>query len=224
MNIWDPFHPVAYFLHSILGVAGLIGAIVALAVVKGTKPHILAGRTFALAVAVAAATAITFSFTDFAPMAIASAVMMFSLVGGAILAHRGKSSWVTAGESVTTLLMALVLLWLLYGLLLAVPLGGFLWIPPLFFAVFCAVFLVNDIRFVRQDDAGRQFRRLPRHVSRMAFAFALAIHQPLVIFADDLHIHPILAYYGPMIIWPVVVLYFNSRMNGKSMAIANSRI
>lgn len=221
MNIWDPFHPLAYFLHSVLGVAGILGAIVALAVAKGTNPHILAGRVFAVAAAVAAATAIAFSFTSFAPMAIASAVMMFSTVGSALLAHRHKTSWVAAGELLTTTLMALVLLWLLYGLVLSVPQGGLLWIPPLLFAVLCAAFLFNDIRFIKEGDAGRNSKRLPRHFSRMGFAFALAVHEPLVIFADDLSIHPGLAYYGTLLIWPVIVFFFKRRIKNKSIAIAS---
>jgi hypothetical protein len=212
MNIWDPFHPLAYFLHTGLGVAGILGAIVAMAAVKGTKPHILAGRIFAVAAGVAAATAIAFSFTSFAPMAIASAVIMFSVVGSAILAHRRRSSWVTKGELLTTILMALALLWLLYGIALSVPQGGLLWIPPLVFAALCAAFLVNDIHFLMLDDAGRSSKRLARHFSRMGFAFALAIHQPLVIFADDLHIHPGLAYYGTLFIWPLIFFFFDRRI------------
>jgi hypothetical protein len=97
MNIWDPFHPIAYFLHAALGVAGILGAIMALILVKGSERHILAGRIFVVAVAVAAATAIAFSFTTFAPLAIASSVLILSVVGSAILAHRSKSTWVTAG-------------------------------------------------------------------------------------------------------------------------------
>ena len=221
MNIWDLFHPIAYFLHTSLGVAGILGAIIALTVIKGSNTHILAGRIFAVAVAVAATTAIAFSFTSFAPMAIASAVMMFSLVGSALLAHRSKSSRVATGELVTTALMALVLLWLLYGLALSLPQGGLLWIPPLIFALLSAGFLINDVRFITQDDAGRKSKRLPRHLSRMAFAFALAVHEPLVIFADDLNIHPGLAYYGPLVIWPMIVFFFNGRLKKKSVVFAN---
>jgi len=211
MNIWDPFHPIAYFLHATLGIAGIIGAIVALSVIKGSGPHVWAGRVFAVAAAVAAGTAISFSFRNFAPMALASAGMMFSLVGGALLAHRSKSPGVTAGELATTILMAVVLAWLLYGVGMAAPHGGLLWIPPLILALFCAAFLVNDIRFIRLDDAGRKPKQVPRHFSRMAFAVALAVHEPIVVFSDDLNIHPGLAFYAPFIIWPAIVLYFNNR-------------
>jgi hypothetical protein len=222
MNIWDPFHPIAYFLHAALGVAGILGAIVALILVKGSERHILAGRIFAGAVAVTAATAIAFSFTTFAPLAIASSVLILSVVGSAILAHRSKSTWVTTGEIITTTLMAIVLAWLLYGVSVSVPQGGFLWIPPLSLALVAGAFLVNDIRFMMQSNVGRKSRRLSRHLSRMAFAFAIAIHEPIVVFADDLNIHPSLAFYGPLIIWPAIYFLFNSRIKSGLETSANN--
>jgi hypothetical protein len=161
MNIWDPFHPVAYFLHAALGIAGILGAILAIAVLKGSRPHVLAGRVFALAATVAATTAIVFSFTTFAPMAIASAVLLLSVVGSAVLAHRGKTPGVITGERVMAALMAFVVLWLLYGVFVSVPQGGLLWIPPLFLACVSAGLLVNDIRFMQMDEAGRASNRLP---------------------------------------------------------------
>jgi bacteriorhodopsin len=219
VNIWDPFHPVAYLLHAILGFAGIFGAMTALAVVKGSARHILAGRVFAVAAAVAATTALVFSFTTFAPMAIASAVLLLSVVGGAVLAHRKKSPGVAAGELVTTLMMAFVVLWLLYGVAMAAPHGGFLWLPPMFLACVTASLLVNDVRFMRLKQTGRELKRLPRHLSRMAFAFAIAIHEPIVVFSDDLNLHPIVAFYGPLIVWPAIYFFFNARLRDKTLTL-----
>lgn len=212
MNIWDPFHPIAYFLHTFLGIAGIVGAILALSLTKGSKFHILAGRTFAVAAAVAAGTAIAFSFTSFAPMAVASGIMTLSAIGSAFLALRSKSPRVTASEMLTTALMAFVVIWLLAGVAMSVRQGGVLWIPPLILACFPAALLVNDLRFMRLDDIERKQKRLHRHLSRMAFAFAIAVHSPVVVFADDFNIHPGLAFYCPLLIWPVIVLYFRGRM------------
>jgi len=212
MNIWDPFHPVAYFLHTILGVAGILGAILALAMTKGSSRHILAGRTFAVAATVVAGTAIAFSFTSFAPMAVASGVMTLSAIGSAFLALRSKSPRISASEMLTTSLMAFTVIWLLAGVVLSLPQGGLLWIPPLVLACFAAALLVNDLRFMRLDSIERQAKRLPRHLSRMAFALAIAVHAPVVVFADDFNIHPALAFYGPLLIWPVIVFYFRMRL------------
>lgn len=225
MNIWDPFHPLAYVIHTSLGVAAVLGAILALAVTKGSSAHILAGRTFAVGTSVVAAIAIAFSLTSFAPMAIASAVLAISAIGSAFLALRTRSTRVIAGELVTTMLMALVLLWLLFGTSMSVPQGGdLLWIPPLVLAACSAALLANDIRFIRQDDAGREEKRLPRHLSRMAFAFAIAVQAPIVVFADRLNIDPILAFYGPFLIWPVVAFFFNIRMKRNLVKIVDFRV
>lgn len=221
MNIWDPFHPIVYFLHAILGVGGLLCAIAALALVKGSGMHMLAGRIFSIAAAVAALTAIAFSFSTFAPMTIASAVLLISVVASAVLAQRSKTAWVAAGEMVATFLMAFVLLWLLYGVVISVPVGGLLWMPPLLLAAVSAALLINDIRFMNQGDAGRELKRLPRHVSRMALAFAIAIHEPVVVFSDDLNIHPGLAFYGPLFIWPLIFFFFNSRNKKKLIAVGD---
>jgi hypothetical protein len=56
----------------------------------------------------------------------------------------------------------------------------------------------------------------------MAFAFAIAVHEPIVVFADDLSIHPGLACYGPFIIWPVIFFFFNSRLKKNLVIVANT--
>ena len=138
--------------------------------------------------------------------------MTISVIGSSLLALRSKNQQVAAGEFVTTALMAFVLLWLLYGVAISVPFGGLLWIPPLIFAALSAMLLINDIRFMKRGADTRAATRLPRHFSRMALAFAIAVHEPIVIFADDLNLHPSLAFYGPLVIWPVVFFFFNARI------------
>ena len=219
MNIWDPFHPFVYFVHTMLGGVGLLGALIALSVTKGSSPHVLAGRAFAIAASTVAATAILFSITSFAPMAIASAAITLSAIGGALLALRNKTQKVAAGELATTILMAAVMLWLLYGVVLSYPQGGLLWIPPLAFGAIAASLFVNDIRFMKYGVDEREAKRLTRHLSRMSFAFAIAVHEPIVIFADRLGIHPALAFYGPFIVWPLLFFFFRNRINKKMIVI-----
>jgi bacteriorhodopsin len=222
MNIWDPFHPVAYFLHAVLGVTGILAAIVALTAVKGSRRHVLAGRTFAMAAAVAAATAIGFSFRNFAPMAIASAVLVLAAVFGAVLALRRRSPSVAVGELMASILLAIATLWLIFGAVIAITQGGLLWIPPSMFALLPVVLLINDFRFSRLDDAGRAAKRLRRHLSRMAFALAITVHSPVVIFADDLHLHPAAAFYAPFLIWPAIYFFFDDRIRKKRLELANA--
>lgn len=204
MNIWDPFDPVVYFMHTIVGTLGVAGAVVALAVLKGSRRHVTAGWLFTSAACVAATTAIVFGFTEFSPLALASSVMTFSALAAAVLAVRPNSRAVVMGERVTTGLMGLAFLWLSLGVLMS--LGSGAWIPPFLYALFPLGLFVSDVRFLRLDEAGRARSRLPRHYSRMAFALAIAVHAPIVSFADQIPVHPALSFFGPFLIWPLIVL------------------
>jgi len=219
MSIWEPFDPVSYFLHTILGGLGIAGALVALAVLKGSSNHIWAGRLFVFAAFVAAATAVVFSFTEFSGAAIASSAITFSCLGAALLALRPKSKAVLGGEIVTTVLMGLAFLWLLLGLSMSIQ-GG-TWLPPLLYSLFAVGLLIGDVRFLRLDEQQRTDARLPRHFSRMAFAFAIAVHAPIVTFGDELGIHPALAFFGPFIIWPAIVLFFKRRQATGKLTLAD---
>ena len=120
------------------------------------------------------------------------------------------------------LLMAFVLVWLLYGVVVSVPLGGFLWLPPFVLATVAAVLLAKDIQYIRLAEAERESIRLTRHLSRMALAVAIAIHEPVVVFSDDLHLHPSLAFYGPLLIWPAIFYFFRARLGGNASMVAGN--
>lgn len=64
LQLADPFPPVVYFLHTILGTVGVLLAVVALAGVKGSSTHVRAGWGFVAASVVAALTAVAFSVTS----------------------------------------------------------------------------------------------------------------------------------------------------------------
>lgn len=212
MNIWDPYNPVVYFLHTLLGTIGVLAAVTAFYSRKGSTWHIRAGLTFTAFAVVASVTAIIFSVTRFSPFAVVSAFIVVSLVGGAILAVRPRTSFVQMGEGATTVLMALALAALLVMIALPLldgaPLFAVAW--PAAYAVFPAWVLWDDAGFLRADADGRRARRFPRHLSRMAFAFAIAVHAPVVSFGDRWGIDPVLAFFGPFVLWPVLVFAFRA--------------
>lgn len=221
MSIWEPFDPVTYFSHTILGGLGIVGALIALTVLKGSSGHIWAGRLFVFAAFVAAATALVFSFTTFSGPAIASSVITFSCLGAAVLALKPRSRAVLGGEIVTTFLMGAALLWMLFGSYMSIQNGR--WLIPLLYSLFPLVLLIGDLTFLRLDQRHRSGARLPRHYSRMGFALAIAVHAPIVSFGDDLGLHPALAFFGPFVIWPTIVLYFNRRQAKNQLVLASSR-
>jgi len=218
VQLADPFPPVIYFLHTILGTLGVLLAVVALTGVKGSSTHVRAGWGFVIASVVAALTAVAFSVTSPSPLAVASALMVLSLVASAVLALRPASARVRRAESAATAVMGLA--WLLLTSLgsFAVALAVGLAAPPseaelpplhvlalpLLYAVFPTHFLVDDRR-VRRLGSDRSSRAYPRHLSRMAFAFAIAVHAPVVSFADDLQLNLYVAFFGPFLLWPAIL-------------------
>ena len=204
MRIWDPFNPVVYFVHTFVGALGVVGALFALSVLKGSRAHVIAGWVFTTAACIAAATAVVFSFTEFSPLALASSVMTLGAITAAVLAVRPRNRGVVVGEYVTTGLMGLAFLWLSLGVVMSIGSGA--WLPPFLYSLFPLGLVISDIRFLRLDDAGRARSRLPRHYSRMAFALAIAVHAPIVSFADQIPVHPALSFFGPFVIWPLIVV------------------
>lgn len=214
----DPFPPVVHFLHTIIGTLGLLLAVAALAGVKGSAGHVRAGWGFVMASVVAALTAIVFSLTSPSPLAVASALMVLSLVADGVLALRPFTARTrrAEGAAAATTGLAWLLLAALGGFAIAIALG-LATLPaggeqpplsvlalPLLYAAFPTYFLVDDWRF-RRLGADRTARAYPRHLSRMAFAFAIGVHAPVVSFADDWQLNLHVAFFGPFLLWPVIL-------------------
>lgn len=208
--IWDPFHPATYLLHTVIGTLGVVGALVALAALKGSRAHVRAGWVFVVAASVAATTAVAFSFTLFAPLAIASALITFSLLGSAVLALRRPTRSVIWGERVTAFVMGFVALAMAAAIVLTLGAGAPVqaMAVEILYVVFPIGFFVADVRHVRARALGRVNRDVARHLSRMGFALAIAIHAPIVSFGDRLGLDPMLAFFGPFIVWPLILYGF----------------
>lgn len=213
-----PYSPIVYFLHTIIGTLGVLLAFVALAQQKGNTAHRRSGWGFTIAAGVAAVTAIVFSTTEPSPLSIASSLMVLGLVWGAVLALRPLSGRVRAAEWGATVLVTLSWLILVlvgtFGILIVAGIAPAppgvekppLWVVmmPVLYAFFPTYFLIDDRRF-RRRGGDRRPVAFTRHLSRMAFALAIAVHAPIVSFADDLGLNPMLAFFGPFIIWPIVL-------------------
>ena len=209
MEIWQPYGLVTYFLHTGLGTLGVLSAFVALAAVKGSSVHVGFGRAFVGAAVVAAVTAIVFTFTVYSPAVIASSLLTFSCLGSAIMALRARTRWITVGEIIATIAICLCLFWMLFGAYMTFG-TAFFW-RPFLYAFFAIALLIGDFRFFRMNAEARRSFRVRRHLSRMGFALAIAIHAPIVSFGDRLGIPPTLAFFGPLLLWPLLVAYFNRR-------------
>jgi hypothetical protein len=231
MNIWDPFNPVVYFLHTILGAVGVMAAVLALTAIKGSAFHIRAGLTFSALVVVAAITAIIFSATRPAPDAIVSSLFVIGLVLGAILALRPRTTATKWGERLAVVLLVVAFLGQFVGaLLMSLDWAGLLPPPPPSvnrpvltsaerlsaiafvgtYALIILAFLVSDFKFLRLTGEHRQGLGFRRHLSRMAFALAIAVHAPIVSLSGNFGIGNSAAanfgvFYGPFVIYPVIM-------------------
>ena len=97
--LWDPFDPITYFLHTIVGTAGVVAATIALSSRKGARVHRRSGWVFACAALVAAGTAFVFHLTNPSVLVVTSSFMTLSLVVSSVLALRDRTLAVTIGES-----------------------------------------------------------------------------------------------------------------------------
>lgn len=214
-----PFPVLPYFLHTIIGTLGVLLAFVALGRRKGSRSHKAAGWGFVVSVAIAALTAIIFSAIVGSTLTLASALLVLGLVCGAVMALRPGTAWTRAGGWVGT---GLVLL----SWLILVPMGLFgvaivlQWVPPppgvaipswssvltpLAYAAFPTWFLLGDLRFRRLQGDARRTAGVRQHLSKMAFALAVAVHAPVVTFADDFRLPFLLAFFVPLLLWPAIL-------------------
>jgi hypothetical protein len=124
LNFWDPYDPVSYLLHTVVGTGGILAAILAIMTRKGSRNHVRSGTIFVVTAAIAAGTALVFSVTVLSPPAIASSILTFALLAGAILALRDRGRCVAVGEVVTAFTMGFVGLALVFMSVMARGFGA----------------------------------------------------------------------------------------------------
>ena len=206
----SPFHPVPYWLHLLVGALGLLGAIAALATRKGGRVHRYAGRVFMAGVAVAATSAIYFSFMRFAPPAILSAVVAVYAVSTSWLAIRRAGAGVRRLE--TTLSIVVLIAFLLFGVMasFAVARGVAPFLDAFTVAVPPFFLLLGDAWYFAHYDR-RPRVRLFRHVSRMAWTLTIAVRAPFFELIDDFNLDHDLVVTVPLLIAPLILLVFGWR-------------
>ena len=213
----DPFSPLLYWPHVILGIASVGAVLVAIFSTKGSALHRSAGIAFSVTMGVAALTAILFSLWRLAPPAIFSALSVIYGIGMGILSLRIRSAGWRALQWV------LVLLPLCLAVLGVVAVASLFFVeemPAAFRLVFgipasvVVIFLVaivwHDIRFLRSADPSR-FRRLQRHALRMAIAGAEVVRAPLISFGPPLGPEGVfsfpLYFFGPFFLIPLIYYF-----------------
>jgi hypothetical protein len=73
----NPFNPLVYWPHVVLGISSIAFALIAIGSRKGGQRHRQAGRLFAITMSIAALTAAAFSFVRFGPPLGADGLLSF---------------------------------------------------------------------------------------------------------------------------------------------------
>ena len=217
----DPFNPFVYWPHVVLGVSSILFAAIAIGSRKGSKRHRQSGLVFAVAMSVAAVTAITFSFIRLAPPALFSAVVVLYGISMAILTlyrREGALRLLQAGMSVVPVVIAL-------GALAAAAAAALIPPPPdvevslamrltisalaLTVASSFAALAIGDFRFLRAAQPSRA-RRFRRHALRMSLAVTEVVRAPLISFGPPLGAEGFLSFpvyfFGPFLL--IQAIYF----------------
>lgn len=210
-----PFDPISYYIHIIIGVVGLVAGMIALLTKKGSQPHILAGRTFAICVVIVSITsAVLLSVRMIPPLMMAAMTAVYA-VGTAILALRTATPNVKKIEYGLSIAECLVIAVFVYISIPQVMQGNIPPIGPLAILAIPIILLVGDYNFYRNPEQ-RPRMRVFRHLSRMIWALIVAIRAPIVEFNVVLQIPTPIILFAPLIVAPVLIVLFRSQYRGIS--------
>lgn len=213
-----PYHPLFYWPHVAFGISTALVVLVPIFSRKGSTLHRQSGRLFAIAMAIAAVSALYFSSIVFAPPAILSAITAIYAIGAAILTLRARRGWRKHLERALLLVPLLLFLFTLASLAMAI---GAPERPPIaVIVVFAGVMLGlygwltwGDFSYLRASDVTK-LRRYRRHAVRMAIVATEVVRAPLMSFGPPIfgeltgsfymfapYVLVPLIYYGAMPAW-----------------------
>ncbi len=183
-----PLNPLAYWLHVVLGFSTVVFALLALSSRKGGQLHRRAGQVFAVAMIVAALTAMQFfAVIGPAPPVAVSALSAIYCIGMAILSVRHRTGWQRALQ--WAMILIPVAIALLYVAFIAfafifpeVPL--YLAILGPLAATIYAVMAWSDWKFMRSASVSKS-QRARRHGLRMAVACVEVVRAPAISFGPQ---------------------------------------
>lgn len=174
-----PFDPISYYVHIVIGLIGLFAAITAFSARKGGPVHIGAGRVFAVCILIVSVTSIILLSVRTAPPLIVSTAAVTYAMGTALLALRPARKWVMISEIGLALFQIAAVIIFLQFAVDEVMNGTIPLIGPIVILVIPAILLAGDINYFRQYNQ-RHKLRVRRHLSRMIWAFVIAVRAPLV--------------------------------------------
>ena len=168
--IWEPFDPVSYFIHVVLGFTAFGAGIFALATKKGTQVHIKAGKIFAYLMIPVALSTIVFMSHEFLPLALLMSLAVLYFIPSAINAIRNAKKSAILWDSV---LIIIPLALFLFSALQSVRVQFIESAPKLGPVLMAATFgfiLIQDLALLKSRERDNSYW-IRRHLTRMILAF-----------------------------------------------------
>lgn len=202
-----PFDALSYYGHIVIGIFGLLAAVVALSTKKGSNIHVLAGRIFGTCIFTVAFTSLILLSVRMAPPLLVAALTSVYAVGTAILALKAPSTKIRTMEYGLFLFEIIVVAMFLALAIPQIIAGNIPPIGPLVILVIPFILLVGDIHFYRNAHQ-RSVLRVRRHLARMIWAFVIAVRAPLAEIYAQLEIPVAVILFGPLVIAPAMIAVF----------------
>lgn len=209
-----PFDPFSYYIHILVGLIAISAALIALFVRKGSKPHILAGRVFAIGVTIVAVSSLALLSVRMIPPLLVATFLSVYTAGTALLALRPAGALVKVAEySLSALIVVIAGLFVQMSIPHVVQ-GNIPAIGPIVILAIPFILLIGDVNFYRQPSR-RQELRVRRHLARMIWALVVVIRAPIVEVNVVLQIPTPLILIGPLVVAPVLIWFFMRKFPNK---------
>lgn len=213
--MWEPHDLATWAVHVIFGWAAMGGAIVALSTVKGSRAHKLGGRIFAVPMAIAALTAITFVGEGIGPLVYVMSAATLYLLATSVLAIRNQLAAAPWLEKALVVVPIALFAFSVVIFIRSAQAGniGLLFGPALYAAVFLTL-VVGDIRlFVNRPTESSAW--IKRHLFRMLLAFAFAV-RALFSIGVDVGLPFEVAVTAPIILALIATWWFQRRIDDEA--------
>ena len=212
--MWEPHDFLPWVTHVIFGWAAMAGAIVALSTVKGSSAHKIGGRVFAIPMAVAALTAITFVGDEFGPLVYVMSAATIYLLATSVLAIRNQSKAAPWLEKALIVIPIALFAFSAMFFTRSLQAGntGLLFGPALLAAVFL-ILVVGDMRLFLSRPA-EPAAWVKRHLFRMLLAFAFAL-RALFSIGVDIGLPFEVAVTAPIILALIATVWFQRRIDAQ---------
>ncbi|SHE92092.1 hypothetical protein SAMN04487965_0951 [Microbulbifer donghaiensis] len=168
--IWEPFDPVSYFIHVVLGFIAFGAGIVALSTQKGTSIHIRAGKVFAYLMILVALSTFAFMAYKFLPLALVLSIAVIYLIPSAINAFRNGRKFAKLWDRLLIVIPFLLCVFASMQFVRFQSIDTAPRVGPILLAATFGFLFFQDLLLLRNRERERYYW-IRRHMTRMILAF-----------------------------------------------------